>query len=140
MWRPAVIIRLAGLMSRCTIPFPWAVSNPLPISISQFTISLQSRRPRAAISSARVRPSSHSITSTNLRAQIEELVDRSDRGVGEPGGRARLPDESVSKSGLIQQIRADHFQGHGPLENQIQGAVDDAHPAFPGTGTPLRTG
>ena len=49
-------IRLAGLMSRCTMPAPWASANPWPTCVAMSMASSTSSGPRA-IRSFSVSPS-----------------------------------------------------------------------------------
>ena len=57
------------------------------------------------------------------------LVDRDDVRMVDRRSQLRLPQEAVAKRLILRKTGREQLQRHPPLEPQVLGQVDDAHPA-----------
>ena len=64
-----------------------------------------------------------------IAVQFVGLVHRNHVGVLDRGGEPRLPLKSSSVLSLASEVRGDRLESDGPIQPQLRGAVDDAHPA-----------
>jgi hypothetical protein len=58
------------------------------------------------------------------------LVDGADIIVGKRRGGFGLPDKTLSRLGVLGQLRRQKFQGYRPLEFGVFGFIDNPHAAF----------
>ena len=127
--RPSrVIMMLAGLMSRWTMPLACAAASAAA-TCAPYSSAV-------AIGSGALRE--HPIERRALdqlhrdegRARVlVDVVDRDDVRVVEGGGRARLLHEPPVAIGIGRRFWRQHLDGDGPAEPRIDGAVDHAHAA-----------
>ena len=57
------------------------------------------------------------------------VVDGDHVGVGEPGGRPRLPHEPSRELVVVAEAGVHHLDGDGPVETDVGGFVDAGHAA-----------
>ena len=78
---------------------------------------------------------------------LADLVDDADVRVVQRRGRLGLDEEALLELGLVHEVRGEELQGHGSLELEVLGLVDDTHtavadllddPVFPGNELVLR--
>ena len=124
-----VMKRLAGLMSRWTMPFPWAATNAsaiwVPNSTTRLRVSLAVHRgPASSVS-----PSRHSITKKGLLSCLRQIVDGADVGVVERRGGPGLTLKAFQGLRSAGQLFRQELQRHPPTEVQVFGFVDDTHTA-----------
>ena len=60
---------------------------------------------------------------------LADVVDGDDVGVLDGCGGARFGQEPLAHASLLEQFGCDHLQRDDPVEVELAGAVDDAHPA-----------
>ena len=120
----------AGLTSRWTIPASCAASSAEPDSASQ----------RSAVSSSISRPDlSRSADAAagqqlhhdvGLALVLPDVVDRGHVGVGgEAGGGPRLALEALARAVVLAEVRGQHLDGHGAVQDLVVGLPDARHPA-----------
>ena len=64
-----------------------------------------------------------------LAVDLARVVDRDRRRVVEPRRQPRLAQEALPERGIARELAGDHLQRHRPVEAEVGGTVDDAHPA-----------
>ena len=61
--------------------------------------------------------------------RFADAMDRDDVRMREPGGRARLAQESLARLGGAREVRRQHLDGDVAVELHVAREVDDAHAA-----------
>ena len=64
-----------------------------------------------------------------LAGDLAGVVDGDDVRVVDRGGQPRLAQEALAEALVLGELGGEDLQRHRPLECEVVGAVDDAHPA-----------
>ncbi len=127
-WPRGVNIRLAGLMSRCVMPLACAASSASATCEPMSRISVVVIG-RPAIFSARVCPSTYSMTMKRSAVVFANVMDGGDVRMIQGRRRPGLSRKSVQAVGIEGQIGRQDFQGHRAVQPGIPGQIDLAHAA-----------
>ena len=128
--RPEVVtITFAGFTSRWTMPAAWAAASASAASAAYRSASSTGRPPWRDPAVERL------AVDLFHRDEVEavrraDVVDRDDVRVVQRGSRLRLPDEATSAFRVRDRSRRKELDGDGAIEPRVNGAIDDAHPAF----------
>ena len=60
---------------------------------------------------------------------VADFVDGENAGVVEASHGLGFAPEALAHGGLVDEVRQEHFDSHGPLGAELGGLVDDAHAA-----------
>ena len=127
MFESRLTIRLAGLMSRWTMPCLCAKARPLQISIDQLdALPRVERRPAPDQLGQRLaRDVLHG--DERLAVVLADVVDGDDVGVLQPRRQPRLALEALAHVGVVD---AQHLDRDEAIDRRIEGEEQRAHPAL----------
>ena len=118
-----------GFTSRCTMPAPCAAASASAAWARSGAASSGVSAPSRRTSSARVTPSTYSITSHCCVVLRDQVEDRDDVGVVEPGGQPGLALGAAEVGAVAARHHADPLEGDLAPEHLVAAEPDGAHAA-----------
>ena len=119
---------MEGLTSRWTRPFACAASRAFATWLQMASARAGSSAPSARRSALQVRSLDEAHREVEAAVDVARVVDRHDVRVLERHGELRLAREALAEALVERQLGRHQLQRDRPLQPQVVGAVDDAHP------------